>query len=267
MPQFLKIIEQQVRLVPQSGSILKSFKRALILPFEAVRKYRQSVVCTDIVVNDDFDQEHGTETSLRVHVTDLNIAQPNWIHASPYFPTPSRLLAEILHSVANIDLASRLKNLTFIDLGCGKGRVLLMASQLPFKKIVGVELSQELSATAERNIKVYQGVQLCGDIEVRTMDFTEYKFPDDPLFVFLYNPASLALSQVLARNLMRSIAKHPREVWILYVTPHEVFENESTLEKVRSGECLGHPYNLYRTLTSLSLHAVTERPLRESRSA
>ena len=250
MPQLLKTLEQQVRLIPESESIFKSVKRAITLPYETVRKYRQSVVNTNIVVEDDFDQEHGTETSLRVHVTDLKIAQPNWIHTSPYFPTPSRLLAEIVHSMANVvtGLEIRLRKLTFIDLGCGKGRALLMASQFPFKKILGVELSEQLSKTAKHNIEVYQGFQLCKDVEVVTMDFTDFEFPDEPLFVFLYNPASLSLSRVLAKRLMRSIAQHPREVWILYVTPHEVFESGPSLDKMRSGECCGHPYSLYKTL-------------------
>jgi hypothetical protein len=83
------------------------------------------------------------------------------------------------------------------------------------------------------------------------MDFTEFEFPEEPLFVFLYNPASLHLTNVVARNLMRSLNKRPRELWILYVTPHqEVFDSENTLNKVRTGEFLTHPYCLYSNAES-----------------
>lgn len=63
--------------------------------------------------------------------------------------------------------------------------------------------------TARHNIEVYEGFQLCKDVDVVTMDFTDFKLPDEPLFVFLYNPASLSLSRVLAKRLMRSIAQLP----------------------------------------------------------
>jgi SAM-dependent methyltransferase len=194
------------------------------------------------VESDGFDLEHNVETSGRVHVTDLDIADPNWIHASPYVPTPSRFLRETL---AGLDM--RFEDLTFIDLGSGKGRVLLMASEFPFRKIIGVEISSELTELAGRNIASYKGAQRCRDLNLVCMNFTRFDFPQEPLFVFLYNPASLHLSRVVARNLMNSLKKCPRPAWILYVTPREVFDSESNLERVRAGEYRGHPYCLYRT--------------------
>jgi SAM-dependent methyltransferase len=238
------MIEQQIRLFPFSeagGGVLRATRHALLLPYRIVKKYRRSVAACKIVESDGFDLEHNIETSGRVHETDLDIANPNWIHASPYFPTPSQFLIEAL---TGIDI--QFEDLTFIDLGSGKGRVLFMASAFPFRKIIGVEISPGLTALAHRNIASYKGEQKCRDINPVCMDFTRFEFPEVPLFVFLYNPASLHLTNVVARNLMRSLNKCPREVWILYVTPHnEVFDSEETLNKVRKGECLTHPYCLY----------------------
>ena len=244
MPRISKWVEQQIRLFPFSEAgvgVLRATRHALLLPYRIVKKYRRSVAACKIVVSDGFDVEHSIETSGRVHETDLDIAGPNWIHASAYFPTPSRFLVETL-----ADLDIRFEDFTFIDLGSGKGRVLFMASEFPFRKIIGLEISPGLSALAHRNIASYKGPQKCRDINPVCMDFTEFVFPEVPLFVFLYNPASLHLTNVVARNLMHSLKRCPREGWILYVTPHnEVFDSEKTLHKVREGECLTHPYCLY----------------------
>jgi SAM-dependent methyltransferase len=242
MPRIFKMIEQQVRLFPFSetgGGILRTARHALLLPYRIVKRYRRSLAVCKIVEGDGFDLEHNIETSVRIHETDLDIADPNWIHASAYFPTPSRFLKEAL---AGLDI--RFEDFTFVDLGSGKGRVLFMASEFPFCRIIGVEVSPGLHAAARRNIASYKGVQRCNDIHPVCMDFTKFVFPEAPLFIFLYNPASPYLINVVARNLMRSLNKRPREAWILYVTPHkEVFAE--ALNRVREGECLGHPYCLY----------------------
>ncbi len=243
MPRLLKTIEQQVRLFSVSGlSPFRAVRRALYFPYRVARKYRQSLAACNVIEGDEFDQEHNVETSVRVCETDLAISNPNWIHALPYLPTPNRFLSEAL---AGLDI--RFEDFTFIDLGSGKGRVLLMASEFPFRDIVGVEISPDLTSLARQNISAYRGAQKCRDIKLACIDFSEFEFPGNSLFVFLFNPASLELTTAVARNLMRSLRERPREVRILYVTPdhHEVFDSEKTLKKVGEGERLGHRFCLY----------------------
>src|SRR5579864_1102442 len=221
MPNLLRTFEQQLRLVPESSEQLK---RALLLPIRTWRKYRESLANCQVRIGDEFDERYGTDTTTRVHMTDLRVESANWIHASPYFPTPTGLLYDAIH-----ESKMRVTQLTFVDLGSGKGRVLLQASQLPFRKIIGVEFSPELNAIAERNFARYiwhNGLQRCSDISVVCADFTRYEFPQEPLFVFLYNPADLALSRIVAERLLDSLRAAPRECWVLYVTPYPVFEGE-----------------------------------------
>ena len=255
MPRLLKTVEQQVRLFlaeSSSRGALTTTVRAVLLPYVILRRYRQSVANNPgIAVRDEFDLEHSVETSVRVHPTDLNIASPNWIHASPYFPTPGCFLTEAL---SGLDVG--FEDFTFVDLGSGKGRVLLMASEFPFRRIIGVEFSPQLHTIAERNISSYKGTrQKCRDITSLCMDFTEFEFPDEPLFLFLYNPASKDLTRVLARNLLHSLKKRERKMWILYVTPHDVFDSEQMLQKVKAGECSGHPYCVYTNVQTSSIVA------------
>lgn len=254
MPRLLKTVEQQIRVFLTASnhrSPLKSTARAMLLPIDILRKYRQSVANhSGVAVRDEFDLQHGIETSVRAHPTDLEIASPNWIHASPYFPTPSSFLTE---AIAGLDIS--FGDFTFIDLGSGKGRVLLMASEFPFRRIIGIEFSPELHAVAEANIASYRGTQKCKNVSSLCMDFTEFQFPDEPLFLFLYNPASKFLTQMLVQNLMQSLAQRSRPVWILYVTPQDVFDSEHTLQKFKTGECAGHPYCLYTNTHKASIVA------------
>lgn len=250
MRRLLKSFERQVRLAVHNPNKFRAITR---LPVHALRHYRDIVQKETVLVDDDFDRLYGTETSQRIFAANLRIPSRNWIHASPYFPTPSRLLPEIIaeHSIQT-------DGLTFIDLGCGKGRMLLMASQLPFRRVLGVELSPELFRVALKNIAAYKGPRKCSEVEAACGDFTEFKFPDNPLFFFLYNPASLDLSRVLASRISASFEAHPREAWMLYVTPYDGMDFGSRFDNVASGECCGHPYVLYHaTATATSSSAPT----------
>lgn len=109
---------------------------------------------------------------------------------------------------------------TFVDIGSGKGRALLMASDYPFARILGVELLPELHAIAERNIAVYRSDrQQCRRIESLCQDARSFRFPAGPLVVFLFNPLPQpALAQVIA-NLEDALAAHPRSAYVVYHNP------------------------------------------------
>src|SRR5271155_1080663 len=72
---------------------------------------------------------------------------------SPYQPTDPALFHEMMASLSTF---IAFDTFTFIDIGSGKGRTLLMASEYPFRKIVGVELIQELHRAAAENLRAYQ---------------------------------------------------------------------------------------------------------------
>src|SRR6266849_8587121 len=142
---------------------------------------------------------------------------------SPYQPTDPALFQEMMAG-----LPIEFEHFTFVDLGSGKGRTLLMASEYPFKRIVGVELIAELHRAAEENIRDYRSpTQRCVQIEALHADASEFVFPDTPLVLYLFNPLPQAgLRRVLA-SLDRSLSAHPRAVYVLYHNP--------LLERVLSG--------------------------------
>lgn len=109
---------------------------------------------------------------------------------------------------------------TFIDLGSGKGRTLLMASDYPFRRIVGVELLPSLDETAQENLRKYKSEsQKCFELESICADATEFPFPADPLVIFLFNPFPESGMRRVVANLEQSLLAHSRPVYVLYHNP------------------------------------------------
>ena len=109
---------------------------------------------------------------------------------------------------------------TFIDLGSGKGRTLLMASDYPFRRIIGVELLPSLHDIAQENLRLYKSEsQKCFALESICADATEFPFPEDPLVIFLFNPFPESGMRRVVANLEQSLRAHPRPVYVLYHNP------------------------------------------------
>ena len=151
---------------------------------------------------------------------------------TPYQPTDPGLFHDMMAA-----LPIRFEGFTFVDLGSGKGRTLLLASEYSFARIVGVEILPELHRVAEDNIHAYTSpTQQCTRIEPLCGDARKFEFPAEPLVVYLFNPLSEAgLRQMLA-NLERSLRQHPRPVYVLYHNPLlEDVLARSTVLKTKGG--------------------------------
>lgn len=105
---------------------------------------------------------------------------------------------------------------TFVDIGCGKGRPLLEALQLPFRAVWGLELSQELTDIARRNIEIFKSRhRMAIPAAVECGDILNARLPEGKLVVFLNNPFGAATMQVLARRL----AARNEPLVVLYLKP------------------------------------------------
>jgi SAM-dependent methyltransferase len=137
---------------------------------------------------------------------------------SAYQPTDPALFHEMLNALQQFGLDFRA--FTFIDLGSGKGRTLLMASDYPFRRIVGVELLPALHRIAQENLRKYRREeQKSFALESVCTDAREFVFPAEPSVVYLFNPLPEAgLRQVMV-NLEESLRLYPRAVYMLYHNP------------------------------------------------
>lgn len=173
----------------------------------------------------------GTDTTGVIELADLDIPSKNR-HYGHYGPTRRRQFLKMLR-VLRID---DYQTWTFIDLGSGKGRVLLLAAAFPFQRIIGVEFSDELNATARDNISNYRGNLRCRNIDTVCADAAEWQFPDGKMVVYLYNPFDMQIMARVLDNLESSLRAHPRDAYLVYVTPvwRDIFDRSPLLRIARS---------------------------------
>ncbi|NML18989.1 class I SAM-dependent methyltransferase [Azohydromonas caseinilytica] len=156
---------------------------------------------------DPFDVENGTETSGLEPLWKLSIDSPNARHGERYQATSPQELVSVLEYLG-VDPASS----TFIDLGCGKGRTLIVAARFGFGKVIGVEFAQELAATAQANLVS----QRLDNAVVLRADAAEFTFPPGSKVIYLYNPFS---EQVLAKVLDNLRAFRNDRLYVVYKSP------------------------------------------------
>jgi SAM-dependent methyltransferase len=180
----------------------------------------------------DYDWEHSVDTT-RSNVG-LRTQFLTGLTGRPYFATEPWLFEQIMQAIP-----ADYSQFTFIDLGAGKGRALLMASAYPFQKIVGVEFMPDLYQAAQENIGRYSSDrQQCRRVAAVCMDARDFQFPLEPLVVYLFNPFSEPTFARVLENLQRSAEQAPRPVYIAYrFTEFESLVAQSTwLEKVAGTE-------------------------------
>jgi SAM-dependent methyltransferase len=108
---------------------------------------------------------------------------------------------------------------TFVDFGCGKGRVLHQAARYPFRRVIGVEISPVLAETARRALAARRHQHRCGDVEVVLSDAAAYRVPDDLTIAYLYHPFENVTFDAVLSSIIGSIDRHPRRVRLIYVYP------------------------------------------------
>ena len=110
---------------------------------------------------------------------------------------------------------------TFVDLGSGKGRVLLIAARLPFRRVLGVEIDDELSRYARRNIKYARPRLLAKEVESITASVLEWPIPDETSVIFMFNPFIGRTFRIAIGQIFESYDRNPRTLHIVYRYPWE----------------------------------------------
>ena len=135
---------------------------------------------------------------------------------SAYQPTEPALFDEIMAAIPIEDPSTFL----FLDLGSGKGRTLLMASEYPFRRILGVELLPDLHRVAQENIFKFKSTrQYCFHIESLCLNAQEFAFPNEPTLLYLFHPFPEAVFKRVIENLEASLLAAPRPTFVVYVNP------------------------------------------------
>jgi SAM-dependent methyltransferase len=163
-----------------------------------------------------FDATHGVTTEALVFLGQLDpeAIGPSLDDATHYEPTPVADFEALLNAVP---LAP--ETTTFVDVGCGMGRPLMLASLRPFRQIVGIEISPALCEVGRANLRAFgKETRACRDVRIVRGDARTARLPRGNLLVFLYNPFR---GEVMRHFVARLAVPDAREIVVAYHTPVE----------------------------------------------
>jgi hypothetical protein len=225
MPRVIRTVIPRIKKSLRDRGLVASLSRSFLLTVHLLKEYRAARRLTPDECQSEFDRTYAVDTDGKLgggwtYLSDLDISSPNWIDGNDYHAIEPQRFCRVL---ASLDIA--FEEYTFIDFGSGKGRALLLASEFPFKRIIGLEFSPELHRSAEQNIRQYRSeTQKCRDIECRNVDFTSYSLPPEPLVLFFFDPCRVrVLTEVVAR-IGQSLNESRRPVYVAYVAPRPEHE-------------------------------------------
>lgn len=189
-----------------------------------------------------FDKQFGVNTSGCIHHTDLNVINNlNQLHAASYFGSDPQYFRDVIGALT-IDY----QRFVFIDYGSGKGRVILLATEFPFKRIIGVEFSDELHKIAQDNIgRFHSDTSKCKDVESVCMDAVNYPLPEDCLVCYFFNPFDATIMAQVLSNIKKSLMLNQRTIFIVYANPVEgdLFDQADCFRRVGTSG----PVSIWRT--------------------
>jgi SAM-dependent methyltransferase len=156
-----------------------------------------------------FDALHGTDTGGYISGANFQALSLSNLYSTAYLGTAPSALRQAIAA-----LPIQPEQFTFVDLGCGKGRALMVAADFPFRHLIGVEFVRDLCAVAQANIALKP--DWAARISILHHDATTVTYPETPLVIYLFDPfLDPVLRKVLA-NLQRQLSRNPRETYILY---------------------------------------------------
>lgn len=176
-----------------------------------------------------FDWRHGTSThqecSLNTQgVTDVQALQGNNVYR-PFWRK------EFFDAIKTLDVD--LTNYAFVDIGSGKGKLLLLASNFPFSDIVGVEYAPSLHAIALKNVRRLKSAKHSA-ITCVNADAMTWELPTSPTVYFLYNPFDLETTRAFFERLDEHVARTRLPTFMIYGNLRGTSEREMAFQSARS---------------------------------
>ena len=155
-----------------------------------------------------FDQAHGVDTSGLVPARHLVTGHANDEHVTAYYGVAPSILRALIGHWRETVPPHPISSYTFIDVGAGKGRGLLVASEFRFRKVVGIELNPSLAAIARQNVAHWTASHSAdptsprlAPIEVLEQDALDFDLPATPTLLFLFHPFEAPVLRQLLRRI------------------------------------------------------------------
>jgi SAM-dependent methyltransferase len=185
-----------------------------------------------------FDERYGVDTGGLIGGGELRSGHRNDVFNTAYYGmAPSRFQWVMEHWIGDQTHAA-LEDSSFVDLGCGKGRAVMMASEFCFREVVGVELHAGLAGIAEANVASWTaaGRAVC-PVRIVCGDATEFAFPEGPCLLYLFNPFAAPVMKRLVERIEEDFRERPGMLDLIYFNPEagELLETHGGFELLWTG--------------------------------
>ncbi len=193
-----------------------------------------------------FDALRGTDTGGLIRGRELHTGHASDRHVTAYYGVAPSILHTLL-GIWQLQTAPvfSLDRYTFLDVGAGKGRAMLVAAEAPFREVAGVELNPSLAQIAEENFRRAQSAQarengapeLLSSLRLAVGDVLEAPLPEGPVLMHLFHPFESPLLRRLLGRIGTSFGDRPRQMDLLYVNAEHtaVIDRNSAFERVWQG--------------------------------
>lgn len=158
--------------------------------------------------------KYGINTVKPESLKRLTITEGDVTKSSPYEAVSYYLLESLLKAFRKFSNAS-----SIIDLGCGKGRVMVTSAFYGFTSITGIDFAKELCEEAEKNMKKTETKFKSLKWKVICKDVLNYQIQDDDQVFFMSNPFEKEILTTFLDKIEISLKKYPRTIWFLYSIP------------------------------------------------
>ena len=178
-----------------------------------------------------FDFINKTDTHTRTSINEYDRNTPYLKNAYEYMPSYSQTIKQSLKKVIRLNREVIKYNL--IDIGCGKGKILLIAHRLGFKKAVGFEINKSLSRIALDNLKI---MKLNKNFKIINANAVNESILPDFSLCYFYNPFDKNMSKKIFKLFEKKKTKNQK--YLIYVNPIYHFllkKNWELIEKFKIG--------------------------------
>jgi hypothetical protein len=208
----------------------KGEKKPRLLPGLAVK---------DGLIRHPFDLEFGVRTSGLVAGRHLAVGHRSDRHLTAYYAVAPSVFQSIIVRWRRCRPAAPIDGFTFVDLGAGMGRAMLLAAEFPFRAVVGVELHPALARIARRNMALWRAAgRARAPMRMLCRDVADFALPTGPCVAFMFNPFGAPVLRKLLTIWSRSLAGREGQVDLLYVNNEQerVLERQGGFQRLFLGQ-------------------------------
>lgn len=156
------------------------------------------------------ERRYGIKTSGEIKPEELGFPSGDQYRGGLYRPSSWVILRHVFKvlPVSREDV--------FVDYGSGLGRVLVFAAEQPFRRVIGIEMSEDLNEVARENVERNRERFRSSDVEVITADATRWPVPDDLTVAYFYCPFPPQVFGQVLQQLFASLDRRPRTLRLVY---------------------------------------------------